>query len=241
MHSGNQTFLVAHGGWSAGWAWKKMHPLMSAAGHRLVTPTYTGLGEREHLASPSNDLETHIQDILNVIKYEDLNNVVLIGHSYGGMVATAVADRAHDRIAQLIYLDAFVPRDGECLLDIIPQEHRRLMLEAMKREDGWRVPPNPCPPDTSEEDLKWIMARRLPQSVKCAETRLRLTKGETILPLSFVYCTRVMPGDPFRPFAERAKHEPGWRYYELDASHSPHITAPNALAALLQQITSERN
>src|SRR5215467_3737433 len=112
------TFLVAHGAWQAGWAWKKMHPLMNAAGHRLVTPTYTGLGEREHLASPSNDLETHIQDILNVIKYEDLNNVVLIGHSYGGMVATAVADRAHDRIAQLIYLDAFVPRDGECLLDI---------------------------------------------------------------------------------------------------------------------------
>src|SRR5215467_3794385 len=84
------TFLVAHGAWSAGWAWKKMHPLMTAAGHRLLTPTYTGLGEREHLASPSNDLETHIQDVLAVIKYEDLRNVVLIGHSYGGMVATGV-------------------------------------------------------------------------------------------------------------------------------------------------------
>src|SRR5687768_6564764 len=74
------TFLVAHGGWSAGWAWKKMHPLMSAAGHRLITPTYTGLGEREHLANPSNDLQTHIQDVLNVIKYEDLRDIILIGH-----------------------------------------------------------------------------------------------------------------------------------------------------------------
>src|SRR5262249_22597162 len=89
--SHSATFLVAHGAWSAGWAWKKMHPLMSAAGYRLFTPTYTGLGEREHLASPSNDLETHVQDVLGVIKYEDLHDVVLIGHSYGGMVATGVA------------------------------------------------------------------------------------------------------------------------------------------------------
>ena len=112
------TFLVCHGAWSAGWAWKKMHPLMAASGHRLVTPTYTGLGERAHLANPSVDLETHIQDILNVIKYEDLRDIVLVGHSYGGMVATGVADRARDRISQLIYVDAFVPEDGQSLLDL---------------------------------------------------------------------------------------------------------------------------
>ena len=113
-----KTFLVCHGAWSAGWAWKKMHPLMAAAGHRLVTPTYTGLGERAHLANPSIDLETHIQDILNVIKYEDLRDIVLVGHSYGGMVATGVADRARDRVTQLIYIDAFVPADGQSLLDL---------------------------------------------------------------------------------------------------------------------------
>src|ERR1700704_393143 len=101
------TFLVCHGAWRAGWAWKKMHPLMSAAGHRLITPTYTGLGERAHLASAANDLETHILDILGVIKYEDLREIVLIGYSYGGMVATGVADRARERISKLVYLDAF--------------------------------------------------------------------------------------------------------------------------------------
>ena len=99
-----------------------MHPLMAAAGHRLVTPTYTGLGEREHPAP--NDLDTHIQDVLAVIKYEDLRDIVLIGHSYGGMVATGVADRARDKISQLIYLDAFVPRDGEALFDLISPEAR---------------------------------------------------------------------------------------------------------------------
>src|ERR1700743_970246 len=114
----SKTFLGCPRAWSAGWAWKKMHPLMEAADCRLVTPSYTGLGERAHLANPSIDLETHITDILNVIKYEDLHDVVLLGHSYGGMVATGVADRARDRIRQLIYLDAFVPRDGQSLLDL---------------------------------------------------------------------------------------------------------------------------
>src|ERR1700681_4921639 len=112
------TFLVCHGAWSAGWAWKKMHPLMAARGHRLVTPSYTGLGERDHLASPSIDLETHIQDILNVIKYEDLRDIALIGHSYGGMVASGVADRARARVSRLIYLDAFVPRHSQAVYDL---------------------------------------------------------------------------------------------------------------------------
>ena len=126
-----KTFLVCHGAWSAGWAWKKMHPLMAAAGHRLVTPTYTGLGERAHLANPSIDLETHIQDILNVIKYEDLRDIVLVGHSYGGMVATGVADRARDRVTRLIYIDAFVPEDGQSLLDL-NEVARPRMQEARK-------------------------------------------------------------------------------------------------------------
>jgi pimeloyl-ACP methyl ester carboxylesterase len=139
-----KTFLVCHGAWSAGWAWKKMHPMMAAAGHRLVTPTYTGLGERAHLANPSIDLETHIQDILNVIRYEDLHDIVLVGHSYGGMVATGVADRARDRVSQLIYLDAFVPEDGQSLLDL-NETARPRMQELTKSGDGWRVPPRRIP------------------------------------------------------------------------------------------------
>jgi hypothetical protein len=110
----------------------------------------------------------------------------------------------------------------------------------VKAGDGWRLPPNPCPPDTSEEDLKWILPRRLPQSVKCGDTPSRLRNGDLVLPRSFVYCTRVMPGEPFSSFAERAKNEPGWRYYEIDASHSPPITAPEALATLLQKVASDR-
>src|SRR5450432_3184905 len=159
------TFLVCHGAWGGGFSWKKMHPLMHAAGHRLVTPTYTGLGEREHLANPSIDLETHIQDILNVIKYEDLRDIVLIGHSYGGMVATGVADRARDRIAQLIYLDAFVPKDGQSLHDL-NEPGRQRDQDLAKAGDGWRIPPMPPPPDTAPADAAWLAERRIHMPIK---------------------------------------------------------------------------
>jgi pimeloyl-ACP methyl ester carboxylesterase len=231
----SKTFLVAHGAWSAGYTWKKMHPLLSAAGHRLITPTYTGLGERSHLASPANDLETHVQDMLGVIEYGDLHDIVLIGHSYGGMVATTVADRARDKIARLLYLDAFVPLDGEALLDLLSPEAANAMREKARAGDGWRVPPNPIPPDTSDEDVRWLSPRRIPQSISCFEMKSHLA-GAITVPRDYIYCTRTSPADPFRRFAERAKSEEGWRYHEMDASHSPHVTGPDDLAALLERI-----
>ena len=233
--SGAKTVLVCHGAWGGGWTWKKMHPLMRAGGHRLITPTYTGLGEREHLANPSIDLNTHIQDVLNVIRYEDLRDFVLLGHSYGGMVATGVADRARDRIAQLIYLDAFVPRDGQSLFDL-NEAGRVPMREAAKSGDGWRVPPSSTPSDTPPEDVAWLSARRVPMPIKCFETKLELQNGEPSLPRSYIYATRIAPDDTFGQFARRTKSEPGWRYVELDASHSPNVTAPEALMALLEEI-----
>ena len=230
-------FLVAHGAWYAGWAWRKMHPLMTAAGHRLITPTYTGLGEREHLANPSIDLETHIQDLLGVIKFERLEELVLIGHSYGGMVATGVADRVPERISRLIYLDAFVPQDGQAMIDLLSTEAAARLREAVQNGDGWRLASNPVPPDTSPEDRTWLEALRLPQPVKTFQTPLRLRNGDTRIPRTYVYCTRVSAADPFRPFAERAKREQ-WDYHELDSSHSAHVTAPEALLALLSSIVS---
>jgi len=139
-------FVVAHGAWSAAWAWKKMRPLLRAAGHELWTPTYTGLGERAHLASPAIDLDTHIADVIGVLEMEHLRDVVLIAHSYGGMVATGVADRARERIAQLVYLDAFVPHNGQSLFDLQPAEARARMQELARSDgEGWRLPPTQMP------------------------------------------------------------------------------------------------
>jgi pimeloyl-ACP methyl ester carboxylesterase len=214
-----------------------MFPLMQAAGYRLVVPTYTGLGEREHLANPSIDLETHIQDVLSVIKFEDLSNIVLLGHSYGGMVATAVADRAGDRIAQLIYLDAFVPRNGQSLLDL--NAPARPTMEALARSgDTWRVPPNPTSADTAEADLEWLTKRRVAMPLKCFQMGLKLT-NEPAVPRSYIYAKRIASSDTFGQFAERARSEPGWRYFEIDASHSPNVTAPESLMKVLQEIVEK--
>lgn len=230
-----KTFLVAHGAWSAGWSWKKVRPLFGRVGHQLFTPTYTGLGEREHLATPQINLETHVQDLLGVIKYEDLSDVHLIAHSYGGMVATGVADRIPERITQIIYLDAFVPRSGQALLDLVDASAARRMRDGAKAGDGWRVPPNPIPPDTSAEDRGWIERFRMPQPLSTFESPLRLERGEPKIPRAYIYCQRATPADTFRPFAERARKE-GWAYREIDASHSAQVTAPQALAALVQSI-----
>jgi len=236
-NSAGKTFLVCHGAWGAGYGWRKMHPLMAAAGHRLVTPSYTGLGERAHLAHPGIDLEFHINDILNVIKYEDLRDFVLIGHSYGGMVATGVADRARDRITRLIYLDAFVPEDGQALLDL--NSSRASMVEAAALGDGWRVPPIATPPDTPKEDADWGAERRVHHPLKCFIQPLKLQHGPLTLPRSYIYALRTNPNDTFGQFAARARKESGWRYYDIDASHSPQVTAPQALFALLQKIVAE--
>src|SRR6185437_14238657 len=116
---GMATIVLAHGAWSAAWAWKKMRPLFRAAGDEFFSPSYTGLGQRAHLAGPDIDLSTHIQDVVSVLEFENLKDVVLLGHSYGGMVATGVADKARERIAKVIYLDAFAPKDGQSLFDLV--------------------------------------------------------------------------------------------------------------------------
>jgi pimeloyl-ACP methyl ester carboxylesterase len=229
------TIVVCHGAWFGGWAWQRLRPPAEAAGYRLLTPTYTGLGERAHLAHPDIGLETYIQDILNVITYEDLTDIILLGHSFGGMVATGVADRARDRVRQLIYLDAFVPRDGDSILDInVPLQG--IVREAVKSGYSGPLPPIPFPPDTSPADIAWCTPRLVNMPIKALDTKLKLQNGELTLPRSYIYCTRIRPGDVFGPFANRAKSEPGWRYFEIDASHSPNVTTPEALMAVLEEI-----
>lgn len=227
------TIILCHGAWSAAWAWRKMRPLFASAGHAFHAPTYTGLGERAHLAGPQIDLNTHINDIIGVIEVEELTGITVLGHSYGGIVATGVADRARERVENLIYLDAFVPRDGQALFDLAPVEHVQRMREHASRDpEGWRVKPNPPPPDTSTQDLAWIERHRRDMPVGCFATPLRLS-SEPACPRHYVYATRAPPADPFRPFYERAKSGEGWTAHRIDASHAPAITAPQRLMQTL--------
>jgi pimeloyl-ACP methyl ester carboxylesterase len=233
--------VLAHGAWSAAWAWKKMRPLMAKAGHAFYSPTYTGLGERAHLSRPDIDLSTHVQDVLNVLEFEDLKDVVLLGHSYGGMVATGVADRARSRIQRVVYIDAFAPKDGQSLFDLVgPKAEGNMRAGADKDGAGWQLPINPMPPDTSPEDAAWASPRRRKQPIKTFEQKIRLESKEAPPPRHYIYAKKNGPGDVFRQFGERAKSEAGWKYYEIDASHNPHITCPEALMALLTEIMAAK-
>lgn len=214
-----------------------MRPLFRASGHEFFSPTYTGLGERAHLARPEVDLSTHVQDVLAVLELEDLKDVTLLGHSYGGMVATGVADKAAGRIARVVYLDAFAPKDGQSLFDLLgPKGEANMRAGAAKDGDGWKLPINPMPADTSPEDVAWASPRRRPQPIKTFEQKIKLESKVPMPPRHYIYAKKNGPGDVFRQFGERAKSEAGWKYWEIDASHNPHITCPEALMALLIQI-----
>src|SRR5262249_11216338 len=143
--------------------------------------------------------------------------------------ATGVADRARDRVARIIYLDAFVPEDGQSLMDLVPSQGRDGMRAACLAGDGWRVPPREMPPDTPADDREWAAARRTAPPIAAFEERLSLS-GQPLPPRAYIYCRRADSNDSFGPFAARARRE-GWPYVEMDASHNPHITAPRELCA----------
>jgi pimeloyl-ACP methyl ester carboxylesterase len=231
------TFVVVHGAWGGAWSWNKfVIPLLRKAGHLVYPVTLTGLGERSHLATPDIDLNTHIQDVVNVLFYEDLHDAILVGHSYGGNVITGAADRAPERLRQLVYLDAATPSDGQAAADSFPG--RREELERRVRGGGdWRNPPGDAPPDQPAEIIEWARPRRVGQPIRTLTTPLTLTRGETTLPRAYVYCSiGKEPGSPQAQRAERIKNDPRWTYYELKTGHNLHYTAPEDTVRILTEL-----
>ncbi len=213
------TFVVAHGAWGGGWSWSLVRPLLRDAGHEVFTPTYTGLGKRAHLASRGIDLATHVRDIVGVFEYEDLGGVILVGHGYGRMVATGAAARVPERLGQLVYLDAFVPEDGESLLDLVgTAETARFEELAINEGGGRRVPPAfPTSPAMPGRD------RRLPHPVACFRQPVTLGSGRSEnLPRTYIYCSDS-PLSSFSRFAEHARTDTNWRYFELATGHNPQL------------------
>jgi len=225
-------YVLCHGGWAGGWQWDEVASLLRSAGHRVFTPTLTGLGERVHLANPEIDLNTHIQDIRMVLKYENLHDIVLLGYSLSGTVITGVAEKAPERIGHLVYLDAFVLGDGQSLADQLgPEIMDSMEQSAQLYGDGWRVPHDP--PDAD---------RRTDQPLKPALTPLAVKNpAAAALPRTFIYCARgaqdIGPIHlPIAQAAEKAKIDDHWRYRELNTGHTPMWTAPKELAALLLEV-----
>jgi pimeloyl-ACP methyl ester carboxylesterase len=232
------TFVLIHGAWHGGWCWKKLAPLLRAAGHTVYTPTLTGLGERAHLLSPQIGLGTHIEDICALLEYEDLRNVILVGHSYGGMVITGVAEVAAQRLSHLLFLDAFVPQDGQALLDTVPDHGASVRKIAEESGDGWKVPIGKATFGvTDETDVEWMVARMTPQPLRSFVEPVRLTNPAALaLPRSYILCRQDEPS-LFDSHAQRARSE-GWGYSELQTGHDAMITVPEELGSILLEVAS---
>jgi pimeloyl-ACP methyl ester carboxylesterase len=243
------TFVLVHPAWFGGWCWKKVTPLLRARGYDVHTPTFTGLGERAHLARPEIGLNVHIEDVANLLKYENLNGVVLVANSSGGMVITGVADQVPELIAHIVYLDAFVPQDGQSLLDLIPPDRRPPMEALVQNEgQGWLLPRFAPPPwerfvpeawrVTDETDLRWVLPRLRPTPFgHFREPVHQKNTAAGKLPRTYIRCVQ-WPNAVFDRHAEAARRTPGWRYRELATSHLPYITHPREVADLLHEIVA---
>jgi pimeloyl-ACP methyl ester carboxylesterase len=212
--------------------WQRLAPVLRKAGHEVFTPSLTGIGERAHLASPSVDLNTHIADVLGAIRYERLSELVLVGHSYGGMVVTGVADRAAEAIKSLVYIDAFVPQSGQALIDLLRPEVR-----AHFPKDATAVPPLPPAAQGMKDpnEIAWLDGRRDPQPIRTFTQPLAL-EGRYRGPRVYVFSTGYSPTS-FTPFAEHARNDPAWRYHELPTHHYPHVSMPLETAGVLLNYT----
>lgn len=226
------TYLLVHGGICGGWVWKRLTPLLRAEGHEVFAPTLTGLGERSHLAHPQIGLETHIQDVLGVLEYEDLRNVILVGHSSAGTVVTAVADRASPRLAHLVYLDATVPRDGQSFLDCESPESRAWMDNYVQTAgDGWRLMPMPMRDFgiTDEADQQWADSKTTPHPYKTFQDPIHFNAATvSALPRTYIACIGDRPRG-----GEKPSDVEGMNYFEVSAGHMAMVAAPQELAALL--------
>jgi pimeloyl-ACP methyl ester carboxylesterase len=235
MGNHKTTFILVDGAWHGSWCWKRVRAALQSAGHNVFTPTLTGLGERSHLNSAAVDLSTHIADIVNLIRWEEISDVVLCGHSYAGCVITGVADQIPDRIRALVFLDAFVVENGESLMDIVPSEVAQAVRElANATGEGWKM--NPFPAHLlgvrDPDDVAWVDAQCTPQAVATFEERIRLTGNlEQIQDVAYVFPTECHPN--LLVSHERAKAK-GWKTCTIGSSgHEIMIDHPQELADFL--------
>ena len=227
-------FVLVHGAWHGAWCWKKILPSLWDKGHRAFAVTLTGLGERAHLLSSTIRLATHIEDVAAVIETEELARVVLVGHSYGGLLVTAVADRYAERIDRLVYLDAIVPRSGESWSST-HEESVRQARRAVIARDGVLPPPPASAYGLSGADAEWVDRRQRPQPGAAYDDVLHFDEARVAsLARTFVDCT-----SPALPAIETSRHrvrsEPGWQIVEIATGHDSMISAPARLLEVLEE------
>jgi len=221
------SYVFVHGAWGGGWMWQEVASILRANGHDAFPVTLTGVGERAHLATPEVNLSTHIEDVLNVIRYEDLTNVVLVGHSYGGMVITGVADRMPERFAHVVYVDAHLPEDGQSNADL---------NGVAPSEEDWLLPPPAPPPGTPVPG--WEKLTPHPRATQVERLHLAKPTESQAFSRTFIKATKGTrvtsgPGSGIWKAADRVRENPAWTYREIDTGHLVQAEKPIELTEIL--------
>lgn len=236
------TFVLVHGAWGGAHTWRGVRPLLWRAGHAVFTPSLTGIGERAHLTGPHVDLSVHVDDVVNTILYEDLREIVLVGFSYGGMVVTGALAHVGDRVRELVYLDAFVPHDGQAVADLTSAMGPGDALPAVRRPgEPWLVPPRDRAYDDPAE-AEFAAPRRSHQPLRTFTEPVRLLRPLEEHPFGRTYVKAL--GDPRKPAgpdafwdaADRYRDHPAWRYREHPSNHMIPQNDPAGLAAMLLEL-----
>jgi pimeloyl-ACP methyl ester carboxylesterase len=236
-----QTFVLVHGAWHGGWCWSRVADRLRAAGHRVFTPTQTGLGERKHLLSKDITLDTFRTDITNVIEAEELSEIVLVGHSFGGNAISGVADVIRERVSHLVYLDSLVIEGGKSPFDGLSAEVVAARRKLAEESSGGLSLPNPPPSVfgvSDAQDAEWVKRRLTPHPLSTYTNKLNI-KGPVgnHLPRTYIHCT----SPPYAALAasrDWVKAQAGWRWAEIATGHDAMVTAPDELARMLIGVSS---
>lgn len=236
------TFVLVHGAWSGSFGWRKVRPLLAAQGHEVFTPSLTGIGERAHLTSPQVDLSLHVQDVVNMAWYEDLHEITLVGYSYGGMVVTGALDYLGGRVKHLVYLDAFLPNDGDSIESLVGRPVQ--LQESFPGADWLREPMAREYDDPA--DAAYTAPRRVGHPAGCFTEPVRLRtpiEERGLASLTYIKATGEPPptegtGGPFWVAADRTKDNPRWRYYEIATNHMVSFNRSKELAEILLEVSA---
>ena len=234
MTSAKPVIVLVHGAWHGGWCWRRLVPILQAAGHAVFAPTLTGLADRAHLFDRTIDLDTHIQDVVGLLVSEELTNVVLVGHSYAGAVITGVADRVASRLQSLVYLDAFVPTDGKRMVDYINPARREATIKAGEA-NGFVDPPDAALFGLvrGTEDMAWVTRRMTRQPFGTFAQPIRITRGGGAgLRRTYIHCTQPGTGS-FDQFADILRNDPRWSFHEFRTGHDCMVLQPDETARLI--------
>jgi pimeloyl-ACP methyl ester carboxylesterase len=233
MSISSKTFVLVHGAWHGGWCWRRVADLLEGDGHKVFAPTLTGLGERSHLLAPGIDLATHITDVANLLKFEQLREVVLCGHSYGGFVISGVAEEMASAIGSIVFLDAFLPETGDRMVDLTGPQVRDAVLAGVQKGDISVPARSAAAFNVNEKDRAWIDAMCRPHPIGTMTAPIKLSGAHDRIARKSYVRARDYASAGFDKALAAVKSDPAWRTYEVPCGHDVMVDMPERLAEIL--------